>query len=88
MAGGGDAGETPFDREERAIRDAKTYATGATIPRDQRAVIGETGCTLTDLHATCQCGRDLHITVTVDPERVQALVERVTRDAIIRRARR
>lgn len=55
----------------------RTYAAGGLVQGSTKAVIGESGCTLTAPTAACACGREIHVTVTLDRREIENAVRRV-----------
>jgi hypothetical protein len=54
-------GETQFDREERAINDARTLAQGGPVTGGQPVIVGEHGC-----HCCCHHPDAMPHTITVN----------------------
>jgi hypothetical protein len=72
---------TGFDTEERVLDDARhAYATGGVVGSGLGVELGRDACAF-PARVTCACGADLHVTVDLDPKRIEAAVVRVLNDA-------
>lgn len=71
--------ETPFETEARVIDEARqNLATGGLIPADAPFRITDDGCTFAvSSLVSCECGRDLHITVHLDPKQIESAANQI-----------
>lgn len=53
------------------------FATGGLVTGSVRQLSADLGCTLTAPNVTCACGREIHVTVTLDRGEIENAVRRV-----------